>query len=130
MIKVSQKERNYILAGNYELLDAVIIAANREILLLEKKYDEMLEHKNAEIIRLMTQNTLQKNPEVKRNEDIVELKQLVQLTQSIRELLEVIDAHDIDTLDCDRSGRRCCDCLERARKKVELCMPNIKKIQE
>lgn len=56
MIEVSQAERNYILAGNYELLNAVIVAANREILLLEKKYDEMLERKNAEIAKLTTPN--------------------------------------------------------------------------
>ncbi len=62
--------------------------------------------------------------EAKRNEDAVE--PLVRLASAVRELLAVIDAHDMDTLDCDRSGRRCCDCLTLARKKVEACMPNDK----
>jgi hypothetical protein len=47
---------------------------------------------------------------------------MVELSNAVRELLSVIDAHDMDTLDCDRSGRRCCDCLERARKKVEALL--------
>ncbi len=56
MLTVGQRERNYILAGDYRLLDAVIVAANREMLLLEKRFDEMLERKNAEIARLSKPN--------------------------------------------------------------------------
>jgi len=56
MVEVSQRERGYILAGNYELLNAVIVDANRQILLLEKLYDEMLERKNAEIAKLAKPN--------------------------------------------------------------------------
>jgi hypothetical protein len=63
MIEVSQRERNYILAGNYELLNAVIVAANREILLAEKKYDEMLERKNAEIASLKANSAICVNKE-------------------------------------------------------------------
>ena len=54
MVEVSERERGYILAGNYELLNAVIVDANRQILLLEKRFDEMLERKNAEIAQLLS----------------------------------------------------------------------------
>ena len=46
------------------------------------------------------------------------------LTDAVRELFAVLDAHEIDTFDCDRAGVVHCDCLERARKKVESMMPN------
>jgi len=56
---LTQDERNYILAGNYKLLDMVIASAegkiqeaNRKVLLIERKYDEMLERKNALIDEL------------------------------------------------------------------------------
>ena len=62
--------------------------------------------------------------EAKRNEDTVE--PLVRLVSAVRELLAVIDAHEIDTFDCDRAGGTHCDCLERARKKVESMMPNAR----
>jgi hypothetical protein len=29
-------------------------------------------------------------------------------------LVGVVDAHDIDSLSCDRDGEECCDCLSRA----------------
>jgi len=48
------------------------------------------------------------------------------LSDAVRELLAVLDAHEIDTFDCDRAGVTHCDCLERARKKVESMMPNNK----
>ena len=51
-------------------------------------------------------------------------QQLVGLADAIRELFAVLDAHEIDTFDCDRAGVVHCDCLERARKKVESMMPN------
>ena len=54
MITIS--ERGYILAGNYQLLDALIARAEHKILLLEKRYDEMLERKNAEIAKLSKPN--------------------------------------------------------------------------
>jgi hypothetical protein len=53
-------------------------------------------------------------------------QQLVGLAAAVRELLAVLDAHEIDTLDCDRAGVVHCDCLERARVKVESMMPNGK----
>ena len=51
-------------------------------------------------------------------------QQLVGLADAVRELFAVLDAHEIDTFDCDRAGVTHCDCLERARKKVESMMPN------
>jgi len=51
-------------------------------------------------------------------------QQLVGLADAVRELFAVLDAHEIDTFDCDRAGGTHCDCLERARKKVESMMPN------
>ena len=66
MIVVKQSERGYILAGNYQLLDAVISDANRQILLLEKKYDEMLERKNKEIAALKQNKELPNNTALQR----------------------------------------------------------------
>jgi hypothetical protein len=40
------------------------------------------------------------------------------LIEAIKQLFEVLDAHDIDTLDCDRAGVVHCDCLEKVRKKI------------
>ena len=51
-------------------------------------------------------------------------QQLGGLADAVRELFAVLDAHEIDTFDCDRAGGTHCDCLERARKKVESMMPN------
>lgn len=56
MVNVSQRELGYILAGNYGLLKWIINDANRQILLAEKRYDEMLERKNAEIAKLSKHN--------------------------------------------------------------------------
>ena len=53
-------------------------------------------------------------------------QQLVGLADAVRELFAVLDAHEIDTFDCDRAGVTHCDCLERARKKVESMMPNAR----
>ena len=44
------------------------------------------------------------------------------LLAAVRELFAVLDAHEIDTFDCDRAGVVHCDCLERARKRVESKM--------
>ena len=52
MTLLTYNERNYILAGNYQYLDNYIATIHREILLTEKKYDDMLERKNAEIKKL------------------------------------------------------------------------------
>ena len=46
------QDRAFILAGNYELLDWYVADYRRKVLLAEKKYDEMLERKNAEIAEL------------------------------------------------------------------------------
>lgn len=51
-------------------------------------------------------------------------QQLLGLAVAVREMLAVLDAHEIDTFDCDRAGVVHCDCLERARAKVESMMPN------
>jgi hypothetical protein len=53
------------------------------------------------------------------------VEQLVGLAGAVRELFAVLDAHEIDTFDCDRAGVVHCDCLDLARKKVESMMPNI-----
>ena len=46
----------------------------------------------------------------------------VHLASAVRELLAVLDAHEVDTLDCDRAGVAHCDCLQRARKKVDAML--------
>jgi hypothetical protein len=38
------------------------------------------------------------------------------LAEALRNLMAVIDSHDIQTEDCDRRGHLYCDCLHRARK--------------
>ena len=44
------------------------------------------------------------------------------LVAAISELFAVLDAHEIETLDCDRCGVRTCDCLSRAREKVDAAI--------
>ena len=55
MITMSQSERAFILAGNYQMLDNYVASVRREQLLMEKKYDDMLERKNSEIAALKNQ---------------------------------------------------------------------------
>jgi hypothetical protein len=45
---------------------------------------------------------------------------------AVRDLLKVIDAHEIDTIDCDRRGDVHCDCLTRAKAKVEGAIAQLK----
>jgi hypothetical protein len=44
------------------------------------------------------------------------VKQRDRLAEALRNLMAVIDSHDIQTEDCDRRGHLYCDCLHRARK--------------
>jgi len=53
-------------------------------------------------------------------------EQLVGLAVAVQELLAVLDAHEIDTFDCDRAGVVYCDCLKRSKAKVKAMMPNAK----
>lgn len=37
----------------------------------------------------------------------------------LNDLLLVLDAHEVETLDCDRRGNKYCDCLEKVPKRAE-----------
>lgn len=50
---------------------------------------------------------------------LVKADDMRKLEIATRHLIEVIEAHEVQTLDCDRSGRTYCDCLERAVKKAK-----------
>jgi hypothetical protein len=74
MIDMGEREKKYILQGDEDLLNALIVRANRKILLLEKKYDEMLEKEEAEIRRLSKEiETRDKDPELETTLRILEL---------------------------------------------------------
>lgn len=104
MINVTRDERGYILAGNYQLLDAIIAMANREILLLEKKYDEMLERKNAELAKAKEklQATVQANPRQLWNVAAQELKAE---NKRMREALTYIMHEPCDKSECESIAR-------------------------
>lgn len=46
-------------------------------------------------------------------------KQIEQLRRYGIEIIGVLDAHEIDTFDCDGTDEKYCDCLERAIKKFK-----------
>jgi uncharacterized coiled-coil DUF342 family protein len=48
------------------------------------------------------------------------------LAAEVRGLLSVIDAHEIDTLDCDRTENKYCDCLQRQIDKVRTALDPAK----
>lgn len=49
MLNISEREKRYILYGDRDVLERLISAIEREILLKEKKFDEILEEKNREL---------------------------------------------------------------------------------
>lgn len=54
-----------------------------------------------------------------------EFNRLQTAEKHLRELVEIIDAHDIQIDDCDRRGHLACDCLERKMKPVrEFLIPH------
>lgn len=52
MSDMTMAERQYILAGNHEMLDNYLATVRRDRLLAEKKYDDMIERKNATVADL------------------------------------------------------------------------------
>jgi len=48
------------------------------------------------------------------------------LAAEVRGLLAVIDAHEIDTLDCDRTDNKYCDCLQRQMDKIRAALDPTK----
>jgi chromosome segregation ATPase len=48
------------------------------------------------------------------------------LAAEVRGLLAVIDAHDMDTMDCDRTGDKYCDCLRRQMDKIRTALDAAK----
>ncbi len=41
------------------------------------------------------------------------------LIKAAQDILAILDAHEVDTLDCDRRGDIHCDCLDKAKEKLE-----------
>ena len=60
------------------------------------------------------------------NEAATERERCGVLEREVRGLLAVIDAHDIDTLDCDRTDNKYCDCLRRQIDKVRHALDAAK----
>jgi len=60
--------------------------------------------------------------------DNAEFERLQKAEKHLREIVEIVDAHDIQIEDCDRRGQLSCDCLERKMKFVRefLQMPGPK----
>ncbi len=48
--------------------------------------------------------------------DTAEFERLKKAEKLLREIAELVDAHDIQIEDCDRRGHLSCDCLERKMK--------------
>ena len=54
------------------------------------------------------------------DDDNREIERLQKSEKKLRELMEVIDAHDIQIEDCDRRGHLSCDCLHRKMKEIKV----------
>ena len=50
--------------------------------------------------------------------DNAEFERLQKAEKHLREIAEIVDAHDIQIEDCDRRGHLSCDCLERKMKYI------------
>ncbi len=49
---------------------------------------------------------------------------LCAVTAVLKQLVEVIDAHEIESLSCDRDGNEYCDCLRRTANEAKRLLPN------
>ena len=43
----------------------------------------------------------------------------------LRELIAVIEAHECESLSCDRDGQQHCDCLRRATERAKAIFPPV-----
>lgn len=57
--------------------------------------------------------------------DNAEFERLQTLERMLRELVGIIDSHEIELGDCDRRGHLHCDCLHRQMKKIKMTMEGI-----
>lgn len=53
-----------------------------------------------------------------------------QLKAELGNIVNVIEAHDIDTLDCDNAGEKYCDCLYKAINKARKLIKNEEPIRD
>lgn len=49
---------------------------------------------------------------------------ITSLQTALKSLIDVIDAHEIESLSCDRDGQIFCDCLQDEVKKAKLVLDN------
>ena len=49
---------------------------------------------------------------------------LCALAAALKHLVEVIEAHEIESLSCDRDGNEYCDCLRNAATEAKRLLPN------
>lgn len=49
---------------------------------------------------------------------------LCALSAALKHLVEVIEAHEIESLSCDRDGNEYCDCLRNAATEAKRILPN------
>lgn len=50
---------------------------------------------------------------------------LCALAAALKHLVEVIEAHEIESLSCDRDGNEYCDCLQNAATEAKRLLPNL-----
>lgn len=44
------------------------------------------------------------------------------LAEALKDITETLEAHEVDTLDCDRAGNKFCTCLERRISKADKAL--------
>jgi len=44
------------------------------------------------------------------------------LAEALKDIAETLEAHEVDTLDCDRAGNKFCTCLERRISKADQAL--------
>lgn len=50
---------------------------------------------------------------------------LTLVAAALKHLVEVIEAHEIESLSCDRDGNKYCDCLRNAATGAKRLLPNV-----
>jgi len=52
--------------------------------------------------------------------------EVVKLRTALANLVDTINAHEIESLQCDGKDEEYCDCLRKSAKKAGLILPNVK----
>lgn len=53
-------------------------------------------------------------------------EQMNEIEKALKLLIETIEAHDVDSLSCDRDGNHYCDCLELALEEAKKALKHLK----